>query len=142
MKKILVAVDGSSVQDLVLAAAVEYAQRFDASVQLVRAVSLPLGLPADAFTIRPDALESELVQSAKMQLNVLASTIKGVAVEPVIAMVGSPWRTICDLAKTNQCDLIVVGSHGFGGIDHLLGTTSAKVVNHAPCSVLVIRDRA
>ena len=35
--------------------------------------------------------------------------------------------------------LIVIGSHGYGGIDHLLGTTAARVVNHADRPVLVVR---
>ena len=36
-------------------------------------------------------------------------------------------------------DLIVIGSHGFGTIDRILGTTAAKVVNHAERNVLVVR---
>jgi nucleotide-binding universal stress UspA family protein len=35
--------------------------------------------------------------------------------------------------------LIVIGSHGYGGLDRVLGTTAARVVNHALCSVLVVR---
>ena len=37
-------------------------------------------------------------------------------------------------------DLIVIGSHGYGGIDRVIGTTAAKVVNHADRSVLVVRS--
>jgi nucleotide-binding universal stress UspA family protein len=36
-------------------------------------------------------------------------------------------------------DLIVIGSHGYDALDRLLGTTAAKVVNHADRSVLVVR---
>jgi nucleotide-binding universal stress UspA family protein len=36
--------------------------------------------------------------------------------------------------------LIVIGSHGFSGIDRLLGTTAGRVVNHADRSVIVVRD--
>ena len=42
-------------------------------------------------------------------------------------------------SKVTGADLIVVGSHGYSGIDHLLGTTAARVVNHADRSVLVVR---
>ncbi len=55
-------------------------------------------------------------------------------------MVGVPWQTICERAGVEGVDLVVIGSHGYGGLDRLLGTTAAKVVNHAPCSVVVIRE--
>jgi universal stress protein F len=35
---------------------------------------------------------------------------------------------------------VVIGSHGYGGLDRVLGTTAAKIVNHASCSVLVVRE--
>jgi nucleotide-binding universal stress UspA family protein len=44
------------------------------------------------------------------------------------------------MARSVEADLIVIGSHGYAGFDRLLGTTAAKVVNHAHCSVLVVRE--
>ncbi len=38
-------------------------------------------------------------------------------------------------------DLIVLGSHGYGGIDRLLGTTAAHVANRAERNVLVVHER-
>jgi nucleotide-binding universal stress UspA family protein len=38
-----------------------------------------------------------------------------------------------------EAALILIGSHGYSGLDHLLGTTAARVVNHADRSVLVVR---
>jgi len=55
-------------------------------------------------------------------------------------VVGSPWQSICRIAQTIGADLVVLGSHGYSGVDHLLGTTAAKVVNHCGCSVLVVKD--
>jgi nucleotide-binding universal stress UspA family protein len=54
--------------------------------------------------------------------------------------VGTPWQAICEMAKTENVDLIMVGSHGYQGLDRLIGTTAAKIVNHADRSVLVVRD--
>jgi nucleotide-binding universal stress UspA family protein len=54
--------------------------------------------------------------------------------------VGTPWQAICDMAKAENVDLIMVGSHGYQGLDRLIGTTAAKIVNHADRSVLVVRD--
>ncbi|HXX83175.1 MAG TPA: universal stress protein, partial [Casimicrobiaceae bacterium] len=53
--------------------------------------------------------------------------------------IGVPWRAVCDVAIADKVDLIVVGSHGYGGVDRIIGTTAAKIVNHAHCSVLVAR---
>ncbi|PSN06240.1 universal stress protein [filamentous cyanobacterium CCT1] len=53
---------------------------------------------------------------------------------------GSPGAMICNLARTWQADLIVVGSHGRKGFgEALLGSVSNYVMHHANCSVLVIK---
>jgi nucleotide-binding universal stress UspA family protein len=39
-------------------------------------------------------------------------------------------------------DLIVLGSHGYYGMDRILGTTAANVANLAHRGVLVVRERA
>ena len=52
----------------------------------------------------------------------------------------SPAATICDYAKQQNVDCIVVGTHGRTGLKHmLLGSVAEKVVRHAPCSVFVVR---
>ena len=52
---------------------------------------------------------------------------------------GSPSRTILEHAQNNDVDLIVMAGHQPGIQDYLLGSTAAKVVRHAHCSVHVIR---
>jgi len=53
---------------------------------------------------------------------------------------GSPAEAIITLAKTWNSSLIVMGSRGQSGIAELvLGSTSQKVVSHAPCPVLIVR---
>ena len=52
---------------------------------------------------------------------------------------GNPGAAICELAKTWEADLIMVGSHGRQGLNELLmGSVSNYVMHHAPCSVLVV----
>ncbi|WP_434428030.1 universal stress protein [Nannocystis pusilla] len=53
--------------------------------------------------------------------------------------VGRPAQVICELADQIPADVIVLGSHGFDVLDRFLGTTAARVVNHAHCNVLVVR---
>jgi nucleotide-binding universal stress UspA family protein len=56
--------------------------------------------------------------------------------------IGSPGSAICNLAKTWNADLIMVGSHGRQGLtEMLLGSVSNYVVHHAPCSVMVVHGQ-
>jgi len=53
---------------------------------------------------------------------------------------GSPAEAIIEVATTRKSDVIVMGSRGHGTlVGLLLGSTSQKVVAHAPCPVLIVR---
>ena len=57
--------------------------------------------------------------------------------------VGVPFVEIVRAARESGTDLIVMGSHGRTGLEHLLiGSVAERVVRKAPCSVLVVRDKA
>lgn len=55
---------------------------------------------------------------------------------------GKPSARIVEFAEEWKADVIVVGSHGRGFWGRLLGSVSNAVVNHAPCSVMVVRKPA
>jgi nucleotide-binding universal stress UspA family protein len=55
---------------------------------------------------------------------------------------GNPAEEIIRIAEELKVDLVILGSHGWGGIkEFLLGSVSHKVLEHAPCSVLVVKRR-
>jgi len=56
---------------------------------------------------------------------------------------GAPWHEIVELARRDpEIDLIVMGTHGYTGLKHvLLGSVAEKVVRHASCPVLAARTR-
>ena len=81
-----------------------------------------------------------LTSKAKLDLDAHAAK-HPLEVEAVDVHVGTPWDTICREAKTLDCDLVILGSHGYSGFDRILGTTAAKVVNHCDRSVLVVRPQ-
>ncbi|HEY9856274.1 MAG TPA: universal stress protein [Stenomitos sp.] len=59
-----------------------------------------------------------------------------------MAREGDPAAIILDMAALEDVDLIVVGSHGRSGLLRvLLGSVATRVVQHATCSVLVIKHR-
>lgn len=53
---------------------------------------------------------------------------------------GTVYEVILQIAKKTNCDLIVMGAHRPELKDYLLGPNAARVVRHATCSVLVVRD--
>jgi universal stress protein F len=140
MKKLLVCLDGSAKQTDVLNAAVTLARVFGAKLVLFRSVGVPSELPAAVYSMNVDEVPALLERQAQSALTEVA---KGVPVEVYAGMrvsVGNPWPSIERAAAEEDVDMIIVGSHGYHGLDRVLGTTAAKVVNHADRSVLVVRD--
>jgi len=141
VRRILVGLDGSSREPLVLAAAQDLALKFDANLRLLRAVGLPPQIPTEAWLDAAGPLKEHLENAAHAGLERCAQTLceavrSRCAIEVVTA---TPWQALCLCAQVHEADLIVIGSHGYGGLDRILGSTAARVVNHALCSVLVVR---
>jgi len=61
--------------------------------------------------------------------------------DPVPAvLIGRPFAEIIKYAQAQSIDLIVIGTHGRGGLSHMLmGSVAEKVVRKSPCPVLTIR---
>lgn len=52
---------------------------------------------------------------------------------------GDPWRQIVSLAEDMPADLVVMGTHGRGGLEHLfLGSVAEKLIRRLPCPVLTV----
>jgi len=142
MSTILVALDSSARAPHVLDTAIDVASRTPgARLVLLRAVGIPPEMPgliwqsdaASLMTLLRDAAQKELERHADRVPSSLRAT-------PLVDVeIGSPWHAICAVAEREKADLVVVGSHGYGTLDRVLGTTAAKVVNNAGCSVLVVR---
>ena len=142
MKRILVALDASPRAPAVLAAARQLAELAGARLVLFRAINLPAELPREILEQRDLTLEDLLRRDAKAALEQLARDLPPTLLEALVTELAIPWDGIVRAARTHDADLIVLGSHGFRGLDHLLGTTAAKVVNHADRDVLVVRARS
>lgn len=142
MKRILVAVDASPCAPSVIEAAIELAQRGGAKMHLFRAVGLPPEpLALNDFASPPTQVVDALMASAKRELADLARSIPAELVEAVSTQIGVAWDAICTYAREHDVDMIVIGSHGYRFIDRIIGTTAAKVVNHADRPVLVVRRK-
>lgn len=142
LKKILVAVDASERAPGVFDGAAEIALKFGAILYSVQAITIPPEFPAAAAAIEADALPAYLTKLAHAQLSDLSKRAVDLAATTPIVVIGEPWRLILETAQRLDVDLIVLGSHGYRGWDHVLGTTAGKVANRANRNVLVIHQRA
>lgn len=142
MKRILVAVDASPRASAVLEAGIELARTTGAKILLLRAVGLPPDLPANAWTTPPTQVVDGFMLTAKRDLAEMSKHVPTELFEGATAEVGVAWDAICSVAREHDVDMIVIGSHGYRLLDRLVGTTAAKVVNHADRPVLVVRPKA
>ncbi|MCB4458390.1 universal stress protein [Leisingera sp. McT4-56] len=69
----------------------------------------------------------------------LKADLGGVAGVKADVVTGHAGRTITDYAEAHGADCIVIASHRPGLQDYFLGSTAARVVRHAKCTVVVIR---
>jgi nucleotide-binding universal stress UspA family protein len=94
-------------------------------------------IPTWAAAELPSHLMDDSMKRAQAELKAIANTT-GMSMEVVIRS-GHSYKTILDVAKESQAELIIIASHQPGLQDYFLGSTAAKVVRHATCSVLVMR---
>jgi nucleotide-binding universal stress UspA family protein len=142
MDRILVGLDASERATLVLEAAVDLARRTGGKLILFRAVGVPHEIPVEAYTMTPASLAELLEREAQKYLDGVTAGLPKEMVVARVVHVGTPWQGICSAADKHRADIIVIGSHGYSGLDRLIGTTAGKVVNHAHQSVLVVRETA
>jgi nucleotide-binding universal stress UspA family protein len=141
ISRILLALDGSERAPGVFDAAVELAVRFRAALRPFRAVTVPPEFPAAAAGSRPDPLAAHMLEFAEEELAELVSGApSGLSIEAPIVRIGQPWRLILAVADEIDADLVVVGSHGYHGLDRILGTTAARVANVSSRNVLVVHE--
>jgi len=140
MKHLLVALDGSPRAPKVLEAAARLAELVGSKLVLYRAITVSPDLPREVLVETDRRLEDILLANARDDLVRIAAHLRPELVEKTVTAFAIPWDGICRAARECEADLIVIGAHGYGGIDRILGTTAGKVVNHADRNVLVVRN--
>ena len=84
----------------------------------------------------------ELTRSAEKRMaNFSARHLKGIGNVTTKVLVGRPAEEVVSYAKANNASLLVMTTHGYSGVKHvLLGSTTESVLRHATCPVLSIRN--
>lgn len=142
IKRILVPLDFSVNSDRALDYARGLAQKFDATLHLVHVCEVPTMASAtmEAYSLAYTEWSQRLGEEAEMQLLALKARIAGVKVTTEV-LFGNAAMAIVDAALANHSDLIVMGTHGHGPVLHMvMGNVAERVVRHAPCPVLTMRE--
>jgi nucleotide-binding universal stress UspA family protein len=143
-QRILIPLDSSSLAELALAPAYRLAQTARGEILLVHVLPPDFGLAPGEMTgygvLRLEMTGERGRQAAQSYLeNVQAAKPAGVTVRNIIAE-GDPAETIVDTAATERADLIAMSSHGYSGLMRwMLGSVTERVLQDAPCPVLVSR---
>lgn len=122
-----------------LAVAVDMCQKNDAALRIMTVVpDLGMNIVAQYF---PKGYEKEVAEKTLTQLK--AFTEENVPSDMTVQHVvgeGSVYETILKVARQTKADLIIMESLRPALKDYLLGPNASRVVRHAECSVLVVRD--
>jgi len=138
-KKILVAVDLSEDAKCLLQRASEFAEKFTAELTLIHVVQpLVVDVGYDLAASIPQDIDLSLVDRAEKFLTFLKADVARQDVACFVK-VGSIKGEILTLAKEQQADLIIIGTHGRHGVALLLGSNAGAVLHGTPCDVLAVR---
>jgi nucleotide-binding universal stress UspA family protein len=142
-KHVLSATDFGEPAERALEAAIVQASKFEARLTLLHAS----WVPPLVYAAYVDGLSwpvEEMTDAARKELDLVLSKARQryARIEGVM-MSGEPWRTILDVAKERDVDLIVMGTHGRHGLSRvLLGSVAEKVVRLSPVPVLTVSGKA
>jgi nucleotide-binding universal stress UspA family protein len=142
-KRILVPTDGSDITAKAAQTALELAKLHGASLY---AISVKEPFPYSAISemqpVPPQEFydAQERIAAARVKAVVDAASASGVACSGHTVEALHAWEAILDHAKAQQCDLIVMASHGRRGVAALLlGSETSRVLTHSEIPVLVIK---
>ena len=142
-KRILVPTDGSDITGKAVDKAIGLAKSVGATLY---AISVKEPFPYSAISeMQPTPPQEffdaqERIAAKRLALVTDAAKAAGVACQAHSVEALHPWEAIIDHAKRNECDLVVMASHGRRGVSALLlGSETQKVLTHASIPVLVIK---
>ena len=140
MKKIIVPVDFSEYSEYALEAASNIARKYNSELIVVHMLELSNAiLTAGSTAINEEAVFYLKLAEKKFETFLDKPYLEGVKVTPIVKHF-KVWDEVNDVAKEQNANLVVMGSHGVSGIKEVLvGSNTEKMVRHSDIPVLVIK---
>ena len=148
-QRILIPLDGSKRAEHAIPVAARIARACGGSVVLLQIVAIPGRY--GPYVCEPYLSQSPIILQQVLDLEIAESTqyladvaqsddLAGMKTETV-TLIGTAALTICDVARGQHVDLIVMCSHGHTGFKRwMLGSVAQQVARHSPAPVLVLRE--
>jgi nucleotide-binding universal stress UspA family protein len=139
-ERLVVAYDGSKPAGAAAEFAFELARRRGARLTLAYVLELPDPYP-DLPQVAPGIERAE--EDWRSRLAALAAGAPdGASVDTEVLVANKAGPALLELIREHRAEVLVGGTHGVGGLKRtLLGSVSQQLLEHAPCSVLLVRDR-
>src|ERR1043165_8168328 len=141
IREILVPIDFSEPSKKALKYAVALATQFGDQLSLLHVIEpTAQGFPYPALALENDQVKATM----KRRLEGLGKyeTTNPRLIQKAAVTHGRAFQEVVRAARGLQVDLIIMATHGYTGIKHvLLGSTTERVVRYAPCPVLVVREQ-
>lgn len=140
--RILCPIDFSKPSEVALQHAEEIARTFGSELVVAHIVE-PMIYPV-AYGMPPvapiDYEEAAKVSANKALAPIVARIAKAGLKASALVDTGAASMRICELVKDQHFDLVVLATHGYTGLKHvLLGSTAERVVRHCSCPVLTVK---
>jgi nucleotide-binding universal stress UspA family protein len=139
-ERLVVAYDGSEPAGAAAELAFELARRRGARLTLVYVLELP-----DQYPELPQAapgIERAEEEWRRRLAALAAGAPDGASVETEVLVANKAGPGLLELLRERRAEVLMGGTHGVGGLKRaLLGSVSQQLLEHAPCSVLLVRDR-
>jgi nucleotide-binding universal stress UspA family protein len=143
---ILVPLDGSELAEAALPHAVEIARCMGSQLSLLRVTPMQVVVASPAESVAlyaPEVLELEREEAAKYLAHLrIELTAPGLSIHTAV-ITGAIVETIIDYAREQRIDLIVMSTHGRGGLSRVVfGSVADQVLRGAHCPTLLVRSHA
>ena len=138
VRKLLVANDGSKGGQKALTAALDLAKRLDIDLSMICVEEAPR-FPASIDEVAEAVAEAEGVFDKIVAAAAAQARVHGVAFDSHV-VVGHPVSSIAEFIRSGGYDLLVVGFMGHSALyNRIIGSTTDRLVELAPCQVLVVK---
>lgn len=146
IKRILIPTDFSPSSDRAIAVGTTLADSLGASIHLIHVLEAPF-VTRGPYELRlPDTPErrARLYDDARWKLRGVAARLQERRLRTSVEVrLGDATDQIVAAGADYGADLIVMGTHGRTGLEHLLlGSVAERVIRHAACPVLTVRESA